>query len=90
MRLLEDVGVGPVKKVLRDLGIDEEVEDDLSIALGTSNLTLLDLVKGFSAFANGGEEGKAHDEADRGRPGGRLEEHGPEKASAIDGRSRSR
>ena len=54
VRLLEEVGIGPVKKVLRDLGIDEEVGDDLSIALGTSNLTLLDLVKGFSAFANGG------------------------------------
>ena len=86
VRLLEEVGVGSVKKVLRDLGIDEEVEDDLSIALGTSNLTLLDLVKGFSAFANGGIRLKPmmlrRIEDDHGNV---MEEHGPEKASVIDG-----
>jgi penicillin-binding protein 1A len=86
VRLLEEVGVGSVKKVLRDLGIDEEVEDDLSIALGTSNLTLLDLVKGFSAFANGGARLKPmmlrRIEDDHGNV---MEEHGPEKASVIDG-----
>jgi len=86
VRLLEEVGIGPVKKVLRDLGIDEEVEDDLSIALGTSNLTLLDLVKGFSAFANGGMRVAPvmmrRIEDDQGNV---LEERGPEKASVIDG-----
>ena len=86
VRLLEDVGIGPVKKVLRDLGIDEEVEDDLSIALGTSNLTLLDLVKGFSAFANGGMRVQPviirRIEDDQGNV---LEEREPEKASVIDG-----
>ncbi len=86
VRLLEEVGVAPVKRVLSDLGIDEEVGNDLSIALGTSNVTLLDLVKGFSAFANGGfrlkplmlrriEDGQ----------GSVLEEHGPEKVGVIDG-----
>ena len=86
VRLLEQVGVGSVKKVLLDLGINEEVEDDLSIALGTSNLTLLDLVKGFSAFANGGERVKPVmlRRIEDGE-GNVLEEHGPEKASAIDG-----
>lgn len=58
VRLLESVGVGSVKKVLHDLGIEEDIEDNLSIALGTTNLTLLDLVKGFSAFANGGKRVK--------------------------------
>jgi penicillin-binding protein 1A len=86
VRLLEEVGVGSVKKVLQDLGINEEVEDDLSIALGTSNLTLLDLVKGFSAFANGGMRLKPvmlrRIEDDQGNV---LEEQGPEKASVIDG-----
>ncbi|OPY78848.1 MAG: Penicillin-binding protein 1A [Syntrophorhabdus sp. PtaU1.Bin058] len=54
VRLLEDIGVGAVKETIRDLGINVEIEDNLSIALGTSNLTLLDLVKGFAVFANGG------------------------------------
>jgi penicillin-binding protein 1A len=52
--LLEDVGVKAVKDLLVDLGIDAEIPNNLSIALGTSGLTLLDLVKGFAAFANGG------------------------------------
>ncbi len=80
------MGIGPVKKVLRDLGIDEEVGDDLSVALGTSNLTLLDLVKGFSAFANGGMRIQPiimrRIEDDQGNV---LEERQPEKASVIDG-----
>ncbi len=86
VRLLEEVGIGPVKKVLRDLGIDEEVENDLSIALGTSNLTLIDLVKGYSAFANGGARVAPvmlrRIEDDQGNV---LEEHGPQKANAVDG-----
>lgn len=54
VRLLEDVGIDKVKKVVEGLGISADIEHDLSIALGTSTLTLLDLVKGFSVFANGG------------------------------------
>ncbi len=52
--LLADVGIGSVKETVAGLGINAELPDNLSIALGSSNLTLLDLVKGFSAFANGG------------------------------------
>ena len=48
------MGVKPVKEIMVRLGIEAEIPDNLSIALGTSNMTLLDLVKGFSAFANGG------------------------------------
>ncbi len=54
VRLLEEIGIGPVKETMKELGLNVEVEDNLSIALGTSNLTLLDLVKGFAVFANGG------------------------------------
>ena len=54
VRLLEDVGIDRVKKVVENLGISADIEHDLSIALGTSTLTLLDLVKGFAVFANGG------------------------------------
>jgi penicillin-binding protein 1A len=54
VRLLEQIGVGSVKETMKELGLNVEIEDNLSIALGTSNLTLLDLVKGFAVFANGG------------------------------------
>jgi penicillin-binding protein 1A len=54
VRLLEEIGVSSVKETVKDLGIDADVPNNLSIALGSSNITLLELVKGFSAFANGG------------------------------------
>ncbi len=54
VRLLEEIGIAPVKETIRDLGIETNIEDNLSIALGSSNITLLELVKGFAAFANGG------------------------------------
>ncbi|MEN6615894.1 MAG: PBP1A family penicillin-binding protein [Syntrophorhabdus sp.] len=54
VRLLEEIGVTSVKETIRDLGIDADVPDNLSIALGSSNITLLELVKGFAVFANGG------------------------------------
>jgi len=84
VRLLEDVGVNAVKDVMVDLGIDADLPHELAIALGTSNLTLLDLVKGYSVFANGGFRVKPMavmrvvDGA-----GNVLEENHEEKARAI-------
>ncbi|MCX8022679.1 MAG: PBP1A family penicillin-binding protein [Syntrophorhabdaceae bacterium] len=54
VRLLEEVGIGYVKEVIANIGLNIDIPDNLSIALGTSNLTLLDLVRGYSVFANGG------------------------------------
>ncbi|MCX5811410.1 MAG: PBP1A family penicillin-binding protein [Proteobacteria bacterium] len=84
VRLLEDVGIRTVKETIAELGIDAEIPDNLSIALGTSNMTLLDLVKGFSVFANGGYRikpifiRKIIDE-----DGNVLEENGIEKQRVI-------
>jgi penicillin-binding protein 1A len=58
VELLENIGISSLKETVKELGIDADLEDNLSIALGTSGLTLLDLVKGFSAFANGGNRVK--------------------------------
>jgi penicillin-binding protein 1A len=84
VRLLEEIGVSAVKEVMVDLGIDADLPHELAIALGTSNLTLLDLVKGYSAFANGGFRVKPIAvmkvvDAD----GTVLEENKEEKARAI-------
>jgi penicillin-binding protein 1A len=85
VRLLDNVGIASVRKVLRDLGIDDDIPNDLSVALGTSNLTLLDLVKGYSSFANGG--GKVSPIMVRritDSGGETLEENGPISARAMD------
>ena len=55
VKILEDIGVGYVLKLLKKFGIESPVKRDLSIALGTSGVTMPEFVSAFSVFANGGE-----------------------------------
>jgi penicillin-binding protein 1A len=52
--LLEEIGVGDVIKNARKLGIESTLEPSLALALGTSGVTLYEMVRAYSCFANGG------------------------------------
>jgi penicillin-binding protein 1A len=52
--LLEEIGVGDVIKNARKLGIESTLEPSLALALGTSGVTLYEMVRAYSSFANGG------------------------------------
>ncbi|MCX7857177.1 MAG: PBP1A family penicillin-binding protein [Deltaproteobacteria bacterium] len=52
--LLQEVGLDSLKETLSEIGLNEDIPHNLSVALGTSNLTLMELVKGYAVFANGG------------------------------------
>ncbi len=54
IHLLDDLGVAPVIRFARRLGIRSELEPNLSLALGSSPVTVLELTRAYSAFANGG------------------------------------
>ena len=54
VRVLDFAGIDHVRTVARRLGIGEPIPRDLSIALGTSDVTLLELTGAYAAFANGG------------------------------------
>ncbi len=54
IKLLERLGPSPVVDFARHLGIGSLLHSDLSLALGTSEVTLLDLVSAYQVFANGG------------------------------------
>jgi len=56
VKILEDIGVGYALKFIKKLGIESPIKRDLSIALGTSGVSMLELTAGFSVFANGGEK----------------------------------
>ncbi|NWF91879.1 MAG: PBP1A family penicillin-binding protein [Syntrophaceae bacterium] len=56
VKILEDIGVGYVLKFIKRLGIESPIKRDLSIALGTSGVSMLELTGAFSVFANGGEK----------------------------------
>jgi penicillin-binding protein 1A len=52
-RLTNEIGVGKVIRAARDLGISTPIADEASIALGTSNVSLLELTAAYAAVANG-------------------------------------
>ncbi len=55
VKILEDIGVGYALKFIKRLGIESPIKRDLSIALGTSGVSMLELTSAFAVFANGGE-----------------------------------
>jgi penicillin-binding protein 1A len=54
VRVLDFAGIDHTRSLARRLGISEPIPRDLSIALGTSDVTLLELTGAYAAFANGG------------------------------------
>jgi penicillin-binding protein 1A len=54
IKILEDIGVGYVINYARKLGITSPLNRDLTLALGSSALTPLELATAYSVFANGG------------------------------------
>jgi penicillin-binding protein 1A len=55
VKILEDIGVGYVLNLIKKFGIESPVKRDLSVALGTSGVSMLEMASGFAVFANGGE-----------------------------------
>lgn len=54
VRLLEAVGVDRAMSMARRLGLTSQMRRDLSLALGTSETTLLELTGAYATIANGG------------------------------------
>jgi penicillin-binding protein 1A len=55
VRLLETFGVAPVIGFAHRLGITTPLDQNLSLALGTSTVRLIDLTAAYRVFASGGE-----------------------------------
>jgi len=55
VKILEDIGVGYALQFMKRLGIESPIKRDLSIALGTSGVSMMELTSAFAVFANGGE-----------------------------------
>ncbi len=52
--VLADVGIEPTLELARKLGIRSRLDTGLSLALGTSSLTLLEITRAYGVFASGG------------------------------------
>lgn len=53
-RLIEQTGVDAVIQTARDLGVTEEIPRNNSIALGSSDITIYEMLGAYSTFANFG------------------------------------
>jgi len=54
VKLLHDIGEGPVINVARRLGVEAPLPADLSLALGSAEMTLMELTAAYATLANKG------------------------------------
>ncbi len=54
IKILQQIGIDNVIDYARKLGVEAELSRDLSIALGSSGVSLLEIVQAYSVFANQG------------------------------------
>ena len=54
VKILRDIGINYMIDYAKKLGIESKLSRDLSIALGSSGTSLIELVRAYSAFANKG------------------------------------
>jgi penicillin-binding protein 1A len=85
VKILRDIGVDYVIDYARRLGIESDLSRDLSIALGSSGISLMELVQAYSVFANQGYRVMPHYVTRiLDRDGNVLEESHPEKQRVIE------
>lgn len=54
VKILKKVGVNYAIDYVRSMGIESPIAPDLSLALGSSGLSLMEITKAYAVFANGG------------------------------------
>jgi penicillin-binding protein 1A len=55
VKIAQDIGLDYIKTYAQKLGISSPLQDDLSMALGSSGISLFDLTKTYAVFANQGK-----------------------------------
>ncbi len=55
VQLMQEVGPGNVVALAQRMGIRSELDPDLSLTLGTANVSVIDMASGYSTLADGGE-----------------------------------
>ena len=85
IKILQEIGIDYCIDYTRKLGIKSEMSRDLSIALGSSGVSLLELVNAYAVFANQGNLVEpAFITKIEDRFGNVLEEMNPSRQRAID------
>jgi penicillin-binding protein 1A len=84
IKLLQEIGISRVIRMAKDLGIRSKIKPDLTLALGSSGISLLEMTGAYSAFANHGSfTTPVFIEKIIDRHGNILEENSPRKARVM-------
>lgn len=90
IKLLQEVGIERVVSLAAHLGITAKIEQDLTLALGSSEISLLEMTEAYSAFANRGNyPPPVFIERILARDGKVLEQNSPQKIRVISERTAS-
>lgn len=85
VKILVDVGWNPIIKVARAMGIESELQPTYSLALGSWEVTPLELTNAYGTFANEGVYNKAYGISRvLDRQGNVIYQNKPESREAID------
>jgi penicillin-binding protein 1A len=55
VKIAQEIGIGYIQDYARRLGISSSLQNNLSMALGSSNLSLYELTRAYAVFANQGK-----------------------------------
>jgi penicillin-binding protein 1A len=84
IKILQKVGINRVVRMAKDLGISSEIKPDLTLALGSSGISLLEMTAAYSAFASHGSyTPPVFIEKITDRHGNILEENSPPKVRVM-------
>jgi penicillin-binding protein 1A len=84
VKILKQIGIDYAIQYARKLGIESNLSADLSLALGSSGVSLLELTRAYTVFANGGKLVKPlFIERVLDRNSDVLEEHQPESETVL-------
>ena len=84
IKLLKEVGINRVVRMAKRLGISSNIKPDLTLALGSSGISLLEMTGAYRAFPNGGSfTPPVFIEKIIDRHGNILEENIPRKVQAM-------
>jgi len=85
IKLLKDIGVDYAADYAINMGIASPIARDLSMALGSSGVTLLDMVRGYGVLANSGKKVEPYYiEKIVDRTGHVIEAHEPQVEQVVD------
>jgi penicillin-binding protein 1A len=84
VKILKEIGVEYAIQYARKMGIESHLSADLSLALGSSGVSLLEITRAYSVFANGGQLVRPFFvKRVLDRNGEVLEEHQPEAETVL-------